>query len=288
MFILYTPFQQNLSWSLTMKLLLFLALFFSFMNASGTATDEKLGATVPLDLKFINYDGQEKTLKQLMDGKPTLLTLNYYKCAGICTTELDNLANTLSQVDLKEGTDYQVLTVSFSEDETADLAKHKRRSILRSINRPFVESAWNFTVGENGSSKKLVDAVGFNFKKSDLPSASTQYTHGTGVIVLSPKGKITRYLPGINQLPLDVKMALLDAAKEKVSPSIPKQLQACSAFHPKEKYVAPTEEISGIVITVIAIALFIMLVLLSKRSRTTLTKEEYYKQEEEKERQKED
>ncbi|MCJ7766278.1 MAG: SCO family protein [Thiovulaceae bacterium] len=266
-----------------MRSFLLLLLLFSFANAGGTATDEKLGAMVPLNLKFINDEGEEKTIKQLMDGKPTLLSLNYYKCAGVCTTELADLADTLTKVDLQEGKDYQVLTVSFSESETPYLAKEKRRTIFRSMTRPFTKSAWNFVVSKNGSSKKLVDAVGFNFEKSDLPSVETQYTHGTGLIVLSPEGKITRYLRGIHQLPIDVKMAVLDAAKGRVTPTIPKQLQSCSDFHPKEEYVLPVEQIVGAIITLIVVAMFIRLLLTGKKHKGTLTKEEYYRQEEEKE-----
>ena len=269
-----------------MKLLLLLSMLFAFVNAGevdlgGVNTHEKLGAMVPLDLKFLDQEGEEKTLKQLMNAKPTLLTINYYRCAGVCTTELNNFAKTLSEVDLKEGKDYQVLTLSFTEDETPAMAKHKRRTILRSIDRPFDHAAWNFVVGENGSANKLVDAVGFRYKVSDLPSETTQYTHGTGVIVLSPTGEITHYLRGIHQLPLDVKMAVLDAIKGRVTPSIPKQLQACSDFHPKEKYVAPTEEIVGTVMTIVAIILFLFLYLTNKKKRAQITKEEYYQQQEE-------
>jgi len=271
-----------------MKLLLSLLLLFSFANAAGVAMDEKLGAMIPLDLKFINDKGETKTFKQLMHGKPTLLTLNYYKCAGLCTTELIKLAETLEKVDLKEGKDYQVLTVSFSEDEPASLAAHKRKTIFSSMTRDFDHSAWNFVIGKNGSSKKLVDTVGFHFEKSDLPSAIMQYTHATGVIVLSAKGKITRYLQGVTQLPLDIKMAVLSAAKGKVTKSIPKQLQSCSDFHPKEKFVLPTEQIVGAIITLIAIAFFIRLLLFNKKNRVTLTKEEYYRQEEEKDLKKKD
>jgi len=257
-------------------------LFSSFLNGATVNTNEKLGAMVPLDLKFLDDEGQEKTLKELMHGKPTLLTINYYTCAGVCTIELSKLAETLSKVDLKEGQDYQVITASFTEDDTPALAKQKRSTILHSMEKPFEASAWNFVVGENGSADKLVDAVGFRYKISDLPSSMVQYAHGTGVIVLSPEGKITRYLRGINQLPVDVKMAVLDAKKGRVTESIPKQLTSCSDYSPQEKYIAPTEEIIGIIMTILAIGLFVMLYVLNKKKRMGLTKEEYYKQQEEK------
>lgn len=264
--------------------LLVLSLLLSFGNAAAVTTDEKLGATIPLDLTFLNHEGKEKTLKELIDGKPTLLTLNYYRCHGVCTVELNNLAKTLENVELEEGKEYQVLTVSFLVEETPNQAKRKRTTILSSIERPFNASAWNFVVDKDGSALKIVDAVGFKFETSDLPSSSTEYEHGTGVVVLSPEGKITRYLRGINQLPIDVKMAVLEAAKGRVTESIYKKLESCSDYFPKEEYIAPTQEVIGVLITMLAIGLFIILYISSKKTRTTLTKEEYYKQQEEAEK----
>ena len=269
-------------------LLSLLFVLVSFAQAGDVTTQEKLGSTIPLDLEFTTDSGEKKTIKELMDGKPTLLTLNYYRCAGVCTMELEGLAETLEKVDLKEGVDYQVLTVSFLEEETQALAKRKRRTILGAMQRPFDNSAWNFVVSKNGNVLKLIDAVGFKFEKSDLPSVSLQYTHGTGVIVLSAEGKITRYLRGINQVPVDVKTALIEAKKGIVGTSIPKGLESCSDYHPQEKYIAPTEKIVAIVITVLSLALLFFLYRSAKKSRTSISKEEYYKQQEEAEKEKRD
>ena len=267
-------------------LLSLLFVLISFADAGDVTTQEKLGSTIPLDLEFITDEGEKKSIKELMDGKPTLLTLNYYRCAGVCTMELEALAETLEKVDLKEGKDYRVLTVSFLEEETPALAKRKRRTILGAMQHPFDNSAWNFVVSKNGNVLKLIDAVGFKFEKSDLPSVTTQYAHGTGVVVLSAEGKITRYLRGINQVPIDVKKALIEAKDGIVGTPIPKALQACSDYHPQDEYIAPTEEIVGVVITLLSLGLLYLLYRSAKKSRTTLSKEEYYKQLEEEEREK--
>ncbi len=268
-----------------MKLLLLFSLLISFVYAGESDIEEKLGTTVPLDLKFIDDEGETKTLKELMDGKPTLLTLNYFTCSGICTTELSELANTLSKVKLKEGTDYQVVTVSFAEYESAGLAKHKRNTILSSITRPFERDAWKFVIGTKGSSKVLADAVGFHFKKSGLSSTRMEFAHGTAVITLSKEGKVTRYLKGVRQLPLDIQMAVLDAQEGKVSASIVKKSDACSSFSPISEKVAPTEMIIGAFLTLFSIGLFLFLRRANKKSKEGLSKEEYYRLQEEEERQ---
>ncbi len=259
------------------KSLLLLLLLLSFIHAGESDIEERLGATIPLDLTFITDKGEKKSFKELMSGKPTLLTLNYFTCSGICTTELSELANTLSKVDLKEGKEYQVVTVSFAEYESPALAQQKKNTILSSISRPFERSAWKFVIGTEGSSKVLADAVGFHFKKSELPSAQLEFAHGTAVIVLSEEGKVTRYLKGIRQLPLDVKKAILDAKEGKVSASIVKPSESCSSFSPVSEYVAPSEMIIGTLLTLLTIALFLFLRRANAKSKEGLTKEEYYR-----------
>ena len=96
------------------RYILVLSLLFSFLNAANVGMHEKLGKMVPLDLTFLNDKGESVTLRKLMDGKPAILTLNYYRCAGICTTQLNDLANVVSQLDLVENKDYKIVTVSFA------------------------------------------------------------------------------------------------------------------------------------------------------------------------------
>jgi len=262
---------------------LVLSLLFSSLYAGSVGTNEKLGKMVPLDLTFLNEKGKNVTLRKLMDGKPAVLTLNYYRCAGICTTQLNDLANVVSQLDLVENKDYKIVTVSFAEDEPYQLAATKRRNIMASITRPYVEEAWHFVIGENNSSGKLADAVGFGYEKKVFPKTGlTEYIHPGVSIILSPEGKVTRYLNGVDQLPFDMKMALLEAADGKVGPTIAKTLLFCFAYDAEnKKYVFAWEKVIGTAISLMSIGLFIWLVITSKRSRTTLTKEEYYRKQEE-------
>ena len=113
-----------------------------------------------------------------------------------------------------------------------------------------------------------------------------EFAHGTAVITLSKEGKVTRYLKGVRQLPLDIQMAILDAKEGKVSASIVKKSDACSAFSPVSEKVAPTEMIIGAFLTLFSIGLFLFLRRANKKSKEGLSKEEYYRLQEEEERQK--
>jgi protein SCO1/2 len=206
-----------------MKKYLFLLLItLPLLSDKGAGIQQKLGTMVPLDLTFINEQSKEVTLRELMDGKPTLLTLNYYRCAGICSPQLNELADSLSRVHLAENTDYKVITVGFAEDEDIALAVAKKKNILASMNRSYVPDAWHFVIGENNSSGRLAQSVGFKYKAVKMKNGEIGYIHGATVVVLSPEGKITGYLEGINQLPADVTMAIKEAKEGRVRKSIPR------------------------------------------------------------------
>ncbi|HEY9190854.1 MAG TPA: SCO family protein [Sulfurovum sp.] len=236
------------------------------LHASTLGINEKLGAMVPLDLTFINEKGESVTLKELMEGKPTMISLNYFRCAGICSPQLNDMAKMLGRLDLAENTDYKVLTIGFAEDEGHELAAAKRKTMLSAIQRDFVQDAWHFVIGENNSSGILADTVGFTFQKTVSPAGVVDYLHPAALIMLSPEGKVTRYLNGIEQLPFDVKMALMEAGQGKVGPTIAKNLLYCFAYDPKAKtYIFKWEKIAATVMFAIMFAFFIYLVKTSRR-----------------------
>jgi protein SCO1/2 len=197
-----------------------------------------------------------------MQGKPTIITMNYFKCPGICTPQLEGLSRVLGELDLAENTDYKVVTVSFSETETPQLAAAKRKNHLASIQRDYIQDAWHFVIGENNSSGKLADAVGFGYEKVvSKTTGVTDYTHAASLIILSPEGKITRYLNGVDQLPFDVKMALIEASNGTVGPTIAKALEYCFSYDPKgKKYVFQWEKVAAVVMLAIVFGFFIFLV----------------------------
>lgn len=245
---------------------MFLMLIGTVHAATQLGINEKLGTMVPLDLTFINETGERVTLKKLMDGKPTMISLNYFRCAGICTPQLNDMAKMLGRLDLAENTDYKVLTIGFAEDEGYELAAAKRQTMLKTIQRDYVQDAWHFVVGENNSSGILADKVGFTYEKTVSPAGVVDYVHPAALIMLSPEGKVTRYLNGIEQLPFDVKMALMEAGQGKVGPTIAKNLLYCFAYDPKAKtYIFKWEKIAGAIMTLIMLAFFIYLVRTSRR-----------------------
>jgi protein SCO1/2 len=227
--------------------------------------NERLGATLPLDLQLKDEDGKPVTLRQLID-KPTILTLNYFRCAGICTPQLNGVAEVLNRTEAIPGKDFQVLTVSFDERDEPEIAAQKRTNSLGEITRPFPPSAWRFLTGPGATTKALADAVGFKFKR-----AGDDFVHAAAIIFISPKGEITRYMYGVTYLPADLQMAAQEAARGEAQPTINKFLKFCFSYDPAgRRYVLNTTSIGA---SVIILAALIFVFALTRRGRQTKSQE---------------
>ena len=251
------------------KYLFLIAILFNLSHAEHLGTNEELGKVVPLDLKFLDENSNLVTLKSLMNGKPTLLTLNYFECAGVCTPQLMEMSKMIGRLRLAENTDYKVITVDFAENESVILANSKKKSMLNLIGRPYVKDAWHFVIGDNNSSGKLAKAVGFKYKKVlNSQGKYMGYMHSATIIVLSPTGKIIRYLKGVEQLASDVTLAIKEAKAERVSTSIAKDEPFCFTEKPKADILVNKVTKSWMIIMLmVVIGLFVYLLKTTKNKK---------------------
>ena len=249
-------------------------LFIGFLLFSSLQADEKLGVDehagsyVPLDVPFLDETGKQVTFRELMQGKPAILTLNYYGCPSLCTPQLQDLAKNLEMVKLSENKDYKVITLSFNPHETPKDAAHKKADLMSAMQRPFDTDAWKFLTGTDANIHKVTQSVGFHYEKQPDHNGMVQYLHPAVLIALSPEGKITRYLNGIQQLPFDIQMAMMEASHGTVRPTIAKTLLFCFAFDPKNKtYVFAAEKVAASVLSLILVGFFLYLVLTGRKKR---------------------
>jgi protein SCO1/2 len=227
--------------------------------------NERLGATIPLDLELKAEDGKPVTLRQLID-KPTILTLNYFRCAGICTPQLGGVAEVLNRTQAVPGRDFQVLTVSFDERDEPEMAAQKKTNYLGEIKRPFPPGAWRFLTGTAANTKALADAVGFKFKR-----VNDDFVHAAAIIFISPKGVVTRYMYGTSYLPADLQLAAQESARGEAQPTISKYLKFCFSYDPAgRRYVLNTTTIGA---SVIILAALVFLFALTRRGRQTRLEE---------------
>jgi len=210
--------------------------------------DEKLGQRVPLDLMLVDEQGERVALRALVN-KPTILTLNYFRCTGLCTPLLNGVAEMLGRIDLVAGKDFQVLTVSFDPRDDAELAAAKKENYVKQLGPRFDKNGWRFLTGDPVSTQRLADSVGFRFAKR-----GEDYVHAGAIMVLSPEGKISRYLYGVTFLPFDVKMAVTEAGAGRTGPTIARFLRFCYSYDPSghRYYLDITRVSAGFVILLAA------------------------------------
>ena len=248
-----------------------LFIIFAFSQLFGSqqievGIDEKLGNNIPMDLQFVNSIGDTVQLKDVI-RKPTLFTLVYYECPGICSPMLTEVSWVVDRVDLKPKEDFQVVSLSFDPNETPEIAARWKKNYLSSIKRYFPEDAWTFLTGDSASIKKLTDAVGFYY----IPEGK-DFTHSFALITISPQGKISRYIYGQDYNQFDVKMALIDAESGKTSPTVAKVLQFCFSYDPEGRRY--TLNITRIIGTLMLIGVFTLVgVLTFKKKRMNKNKE---------------
>ncbi len=224
--------------------------------------DEKLGNTLPMDLKFQTSGGDTVLLKDIIT-KPTLIALVYYECPGVCNPMQSELAWTIDKLQLEPGKDFRVISISFDFTETPEVAAKWKRNYLHTIKRNFKPEDWLFLTGDSISVHKLTDACGFYFKPADK-----QFVHAATLVTVTPQGKISRYLFGTNFNPFDVKMALLEAESGRTSPTISKVLTYCFSYDPSgRQYTLNVTRIVGTVM-ILGIIVFLGVLLIKKKRRT--------------------
>jgi len=189
--------------------------------------DEKLDAALPLQLVFKDDLGRDVTLgSYVRPGRPVLLTLNYYRCPMLCTLELDGLVRGMKELAWTPGGEYEVVTVSIDPRETPALARAKKQSYLEDLGRPSAESGWHFLTGSAASVDALTSAVGFS---SQYDKETDQYGHAAVVMLVTPEGRVSRYLYGVTFDPGTLKLALLQASNGAIGSTWERFIMYC--FH---------------------------------------------------------
>jgi protein SCO1/2 len=222
---------------------------------------ERLGERIATTVSLYDESGIPVELSRLLD-KPTIFTFVYYRCPGICTPLLTDLARTVDKMGLEAGKDYQIISVSFDPSETPDIAAAKRESYLGSLTRKIDPAGWRFLTGDSLQVRTLANSAGFYFEKQN-----GEWIHAGALIITSPTGVVTRYMNGTQFLPFDIKMALIDASEGRPTPTTARILKFCFSYDPEGRtYALNVTRISMVVVLVLAA---VFAVVLLRRPRKT-------------------
>lgn len=237
--------------------------------------DEHLGDYIPLDAKFATSAGDSVTIGDLLkEGKPVLLNPLYYECPMLCGLVLDGTLNVIQDLAWKPGKDFIVISVSIDPDEDVEIARKTKENYLAQMDST-TKNGWHFLSGSKTEIDKVVNAAGFQYKKID---ETGEYAHSAAIILLSPKGKITRYLYGISYDEFDVRNALYESANGKIGSTIDKVVMYCYQYDPDSGSYVPMAfnimKLGGLA-TLIFLGIFLGLLWLREKRKNTTSKSEF-------------
>ncbi len=221
--------------------------------------DQRLGEFVPLDLKFKDEQGQDVQLGRYFHQKrPVVLALVYYDCPMLCNQVLNGMTSALGVLKFNTGQEFDVVAVSFDPRETPGLAAAKRDVYLNRYKRPGADKGWHFLTGSQESITALTQAVGFHYVWDEQTS---QFAHGSGLMLLTPEGKLAQYYYGIEYSPKDMRLGIIEASQEKIGTVVDQMLLYCYHYDPttgKYGLIAMRAMRIGGALTVLALGTFMV------------------------------
>jgi protein SCO1/2 len=236
-------------------------------RASAAATpeavgvDEHLGTRIPLDITFRDESGAPVLLSDLVRG-PTIILPVYYRCSNVCSVLQARMANALQSLERKPVEEYRVISVSFDEEETPEMAARSKQAYLSAMKKPFPAEGWRFLTGDRASIHRLTDALGYGFQRQ-----RHEFAHPVVSIVVAGDGLIVRYLYGVSILPKDLALALVEARSGITGGSIRKLMDYCFSYDPAGRtYVFNLLRVSATVV-ILCTGGFLAFLLLSGRKR---------------------
>jgi protein SCO1/2 len=197
----------------------------------GVGITEHLGARLPLDAGLVDENGKAVRLGDFFEGdKPVVLSLVYFGCPMLCSLVLNGLVDGLKEIPLAPGADFEIITISFDPRETPTLARLKKQNYVQELGRPGAASGWHFLTGREENIRKVTEAVGFHYRYVE---ATQQFAHAAAIYLLTPDGRLARYLYGVVFDPATLRLGLVEASEGKMGSSLDRVLLYCFHYDPK-------------------------------------------------------
>lgn len=196
----------------------------------GVTFKQRLNEQLPLDAPFKDEHGQDVTLGQYFGKKPVMLAFVYYSCPMLCMQVIHGVAGSLKAVPFVPGQDFDVVYVSFDPRDTPKDALAKKQAMLEDFHQEAHANGWHFlSTNDEATIKRVTSAVGFFYRWDDR---SQQYAHVSGVLVVTPDGKLSRYFYGIEYSPKELRMALVESGKGTIGGAVDELLLYCYHYDP--------------------------------------------------------
>jgi protein SCO1/2 len=217
--------------------------------------DPQLNAQIPLQTEFVDETGKAVMLGEYFGKKPVVMVFAYYTCPMLCSQVEQAVVGTLKMISFNPGTDYDVVFISFDAADTADAALKKKHEALARFARPTTDRGWHFLTGKREAIDAVTEAASFSYSYDEKSKA---YAHASGILLLTPDGRISRYFFGVEYPASNVRLGLVDASAGKIGTAVDHLLLFCYQYDPtRARYSATILTVirMGGVVTLFCLAL---------------------------------
>jgi len=226
----------------------------------------ELNAQMPLETAFTDESGNSVQLAQYFhQQKPVLVAFVYYGCPMLCTQLEQGVVGSLRMLSFNPGRDYDVIFVSFDDRDTAQMAAAKKKTSLDHFRRPETAAGWHFLTGSKESIASITNAANFHF---NYDTKNNLFAHASGIMLLTPDGRISRYFYGVEFPGRDLRLGLVDASQGKIGTPVDKMLLFCFQYDPfTARYSATILSIMRLMAVGTVAGLLLMILIFRRRDK---------------------
>ena len=197
-------------------------------EGQGIDVKERIGEYVNGNIGFYDeYNNHVRLADYLNNDRPIMLSFNYSNCPQLCHTQLREMSFALKDIGLVPGKDFEIVSISIDPNEQVVRARETKQKYLDFYDRPETANGWHFLTGKNKNIKKQAESVGVSYK---YIRETNTYSHSAVFIMISPEGKIVRYVYGLSFEPKTIELALTEAGEGKIGSSINKGFLLTGCF----------------------------------------------------------
>ncbi len=220
----------------------------------GIGIDQRLNAPIPLDTVFRDEAGAAVPLRTYFGTRAVLLVPVYFRCPMLCSQVLSGVVAGLRPLSLKPGRDFEIVAISFDPADTPADAVKKRNRYSSSYSSKAGTNGWHFLTGTESSIHAIMQAVGFHYRWDPVAKI---FVHASGIMILTPEGRLARYLYGVEYEPKDLKLSLIEASHDRIGSPVDQILLFCYHYDPK------TGKYGAVVLNTLKLAAILMLAVLA-------------------------
>lgn len=185
-------------------------------------------ARVPMTTGYLDAKGEPVTLQEISKDKPIVLVPVLHHCPNICGVTLGGLLSAIEAQPFVPGKDFSLVAFGIDPEEGPQAATDDINSLRRRFPKMSFDGIHALT-GEADDVGQAMDMLGYRYGYDETIQ---QYAHIAATAVLTPDGRLSRWLYGLSPQPNDLKLALIEAGKGKIGSWTDQLLLLCYHYDP--------------------------------------------------------